>query len=263
MLSSTRPVPQLAGAPNFRDLGGYRAADGRCVRHGLLYRSEGLSELTDGDLEIIRSLNVRLICDLRSDHERLRIPSRWPDRTTVSTLHLNVSTDLRAGYDAMARVLLENPSERGATQAMLLSYRQFPSAFAPRLVTLFDTLLKGDGLPMVFHCAAGKDRTGFLAAILLSALGVSRAEVLQDYLQSGRHWHGPRSEASLKQVLNSIFSTAPPLSVMQPLITVREEYLAAAFDVIAAHYSSVDTYLEQAAGLTPQRRDALCHMLLE
>ena len=259
----TATVPLLAGAPNFRDLGGYPTTDGRRIRRGILYRSEGLAELTDADLAIVETLGIRLICDLRSDHERQQIPTRWPAATPASTLHLNISEDLRAGHAAMTRALVDNPSAQGATQAMLISYRQFPHAFASKLGQLFDSLLAGGGTPMVFHCAAGKDRTGFVAAMLLSALGVPRERILEDYLLTAKYWHGPRSEAALKRVLHAVFGDTPPADILHPLMAVDERYLAASLDEINDRYQTIDTYLELTAGLGAGQRDALRRTLLE
>jgi protein-tyrosine phosphatase len=259
----TATVPLLAGAPNFRDLGGYPTTDGRRIRRGILYRSEGLAELTDADLAIVETLGIRLICDLRSDNERQQIPTRWPTGSPASTLHMNISADLRTGYDAMAQVLVDNPSAQGATQAMLISYRQFPHAFASKLRLLFDSLLTGDGTPLVFHCAAGKDRTGFVAAMLLSALGVPRERILEDYLLTARYWQGPRSELALKRVLHVLFGDAPPTDILQPLIAVDERYLAASLEEIINHYESIDSYLELTAGVGARQREALRRRLLE
>lgn len=260
-LMDSRPL--LAGAPNFRDMGGYRARDGRRVRQNLVFRSEGLTELTPDDLDVVRGLGIRLICDLRSERERKQQASRWPEDSPVSSLHLNITADLRAGHGAMIRTLLESPSAEGATQAMLATYRHFPTAFAGRLPQLFKQILAGTSLPLVFHCAAGKDRTGFVAALLLSALDVPRDDIVEDYLLTASRWIGPRSETALKQALFDTFGAEPPAVVIQPLLTVKEEYLAAAFDAIEDQYKTVDNYLEQAAGLGAAQRKALQHSLLK
>lgn len=260
-LMDSRPL--LAGAPNFRDMGGYRARDGRRVRHYLVFRSEGLTELTPDDLDVVRELGIRLICDLRSERERKQQASRWPEESPVSSLHLNITADLRAGHGTMTRILLESPSAEGATQAMLATYRHFPTAFSGRLPQLFEQILAGKSLPLVFHCAAGKDRTGFVAALLLSALGVPREDIIEDYLLTNRHWNGPRSEAALRQTFFDTFGAEPPAAVIQPLMAAKEEYLAAAFHAIEEQYKTVETYLEQAAGLGAARRRALQHSLLE
>lgn len=256
-------APLLAGAPNFRDIGGYTSEDGRRVRHGVIYRSEGLADLTEQDLEVATSLGISLICDLRSDHERQQIPTRWPTSNALRNLHLDISADLRAGQRAMSHALLENPSAAGATQAMLTSYQQFPQAFTGKLNLLFEQLLSGASLPMVFHCAAGKDRTGFVAAMLLSALGVSEAQILEDYLLSAHYWRGERSTAALIRVLQTIFGGEPPSEVLPPLMNVDERYLAASFAEIRRHYQTVDAYLEHAAGLSEKHRNKLQAALLE
>ncbi|WP_158244429.1 MULTISPECIES: tyrosine-protein phosphatase [unclassified Pseudomonas] len=255
--------PLLAGAPNFRDLGGYRTRNGRRLRYNLVFRSEGLAELTRDDLEVVRKLGIRLICDLRSEREREQVPTRWPENSPVNTLHLDIAADLRAEYAVMSELLLASPSTEGANQAMLTTYRQFPTAFAGRLPQFFEQILAGSNLPLVFHCAAGKDRTGFVAALLLTALEVPLDDIIEDYLLTARRWNGQRGEAAIRQALFAIFGEEPPTAVIQPLMMVKEEYLAAAFDVIEQQYKTVDAYLEQVAGLGAKQRLALQHLLLE
>lgn len=263
MAVPTEHFPLLAGAPNFRDMGGYSTHDARTVRHGHLYRSEGLERLTPEDLEVVRSLGIRLVCDLRSAKERTHLPTLWPEGTAVQRLHMDVSADVRAGNAAMAKALLENPSAEGARQAMLIAYQHFPDAFAPHLSTLFGHLSADHGVPLVFHCAAGKDRTGFLAALLLAALGVPEASIVEDYLLSSRYWSGPRGEASIRQVLTVLFGAAPEDAVIAPLVSADRHYLAAAFDAIVERYDSVERYLQTVAGVGAKQREALKNLLLE
>lgn len=263
MVLPTENVPLLAGAPNFRDMGGYSTRDSRRVRLGHLYRSEGLENLTPGDLEVVRGLGIRLVCDLRSAQERAHLATLWPQGTAVQMLHMDVSADVRAGNAAMATALRDNPSAEGARQAMLISYRHFPEAFAPHLSMLFGRLSATDGLPLMFHCAAGKDRTGFLAALVLAVLGVPEPSIVDDYLLSARYWSGPRGEASIRQVLTVLFGAAPDDVVIAPLVRVERQYLAAAFDAIVERYDSVERYLETVAGVGAKQREALKNMLLE
>lgn len=258
----TAPAPLLVGAPNFRDLGGYATADGRRVRKGMLYRSEGLCSLTPDDLSVLNQLGIRLVCDIRSEHERRQAPNRWP-APPLETLHLNVSADLRAGYNAIARAIRDDPSEQGASAAMLLSYRQFPAAFAGHLANLFERILSDTGIPLVFHCAAGKDRTGFVAAMLLSALDVAPRDILADYLLTSHYWHGPRTEASLRAALAGILDAPPPPGVVNALSLASPDYLQAAFSSINEEYGSVHTYLETTAGLDTRARQALQARLLK
>lgn len=255
------PPPLLTGAPNFRDMGGYATADGRRVRRGMLYRSEGLGSLSAADLSLLDQLGIRLVCDIRSESERQQLPNCWP-ASTIETVHLNVSVDLRAGYDAIAQAIREAPSKEGASAAMMLSYRHFPAAFSGHLNYLFQRILSGTATPLVFHCAAGKDRTGFVAAILLSALDVEPHDILKDYLLTAHYWHGPRTEAALRSALTHVLDSPAPPEVITALSMASPRYLQAAFNTIDEEYGGVHAYLDT-AGLDKQARKELQARLLE
>ncbi|MBV7477621.1 tyrosine-protein phosphatase [Pseudomonas sp. PDM31] len=252
-----RHRPLLVGAPNFRDLGGTVSRDGRSIRYGLMFRSEGLSELTGNDLEVAQTLGIRLVCDLRSKHECERSPSRWPLNKGTEMLHLDISADVRSGEGSMVKRLLDTPTRQVATSAMVSIYRQFPYAFSGKLRALFDRLMTDDGVPMVFHCTAGKDRTGFISAILLSALGVDREAILEDYLKTGIYWNGVRGEASLKRSFQAL-----PDDVLHPLIAVDVAYLDAALDEVIENFGSVENYLRTCAGIDEHAAGKLRERLL-
>ncbi|MCY1277731.1 Tyrosine-protein phosphatase [compost metagenome] len=253
--------PLLTSAANFRDLGGYQAQCGRKVRHGLLYRSEALCELSDTDLETLRSLDIRLLCDVRSDGERLQAPNRWPVDAPVATLNLNISADLRASHATICKLLAGTPDAWHAEQAMLATYRMFPQAFVQSLPMLFEHMLGGK-LPLLFHCAAGKDRTGFIAALILSALGVPRETIYFDYMLTTERWHGVRSEASTRRYLTPICDGEPSDEVIRTLCGVHPAYLDAAFEVIDELFGSRHRYLA-ASGLPEAAQERLKDLLLE
>lgn len=236
--------PLLSSTPNFRDLGGYRAECGRSVRHGLIYRSQDFSNLSSEDMERLRDLGIVLVCDVRSDSERLQTPSQWPVEGELERLNLNISADLRASHEAITQLLSGAPNEEHARQAMLLTYRMFPDAFATKLAQLFDCILASEQLPLAFHCAAGKDRTGFIAAILLNALGVPRATILADYLLTAKRWKGPQSEAAIRRYLTPLCEKEPPTEVIRTLCGVSPDYLAAAFEIVDREYGGVADYLK-------------------
>lgn len=240
-MSSLKPL--LASAPNFRDLGGYTASCGRSVRRGLIYRSEDFSNLTPEDAEQLQRLGIRVVCDLRSDRERHITPNKW---RAATALNLNISVDLRAGHATITRLLSGTPSQEHAELAMLETYRLFPSAFAEHMPHLFQHILDHKHLPMVFHCAAGKDRTGFIAAMLLSALGVPRDTIYVDYLQTAERWNGARSETAIRAYVAPLCDGEPSLEVVRTLCGVSPRYLNAAFEVIDQQYGGIDHYLESA-----------------
>lgn len=261
MPSSTRHTPRLTGAPNFRDLGGLVTEDGRHLRSGLLYRSESLSYLTEEDLHTLSDLGIALVCDLRSTWECSRYPSRLPV-SAPETLSMPISIDVRTGEGDMLGLLARTPTEEIALEFMLGSYRAYPQAFAPSLGHLFTRIIDGPALPLLFHCSAGKDRTGFLAAILLRAIGVSHEQVVRDYLATAQHWAPPRSIAQLRNALREIIGSEPPIATLQRLDAVSEDYLNTSFKEIEQQHGGLYDYLEKHAGLTPSRLKLLRERLL-
>ena len=250
----------LDGAPNCRDLGGTLALDGRRVRTGLVYRSGSLSAVTERDLDIIAKLGIRLVCDMRSAGERQAAPARWLKDQGVEEMHIEVRVDLRAGEASLLEILRRDPNADGARRMMLQTYRNLPGAFFSSIRGLFARLVDGDCLPVIFHCAAGKDRTGFLVAIMLHALGVSRDTIYCDYLSSTPT--GLLRESAV-QAMAVHFGATLDASVIEVVAGVDALYLDEAFSAIAASHGSVDRYLEDAAGLDQSQLHRLRAALLE
>jgi len=250
----------LEGAPNFRELGGLRTGDGRAVRRGLLYRSEALAELTDRDLVAVAELGIRLACDLRTSTERERHASRWPEGRAPDVLAVDVLADARALGKEELRALLGDETGAGPREWMLRNYRAMPASFAPGFRALVERIVDREQLPLVIHCAAGRDRTGFVCSLLLLALGVRYDEVVEEYLRSDRHF-GPDRLARVMAVL----AGDPSLPVAPRAVEAfmgREEYLEAAFDAIETTCGGRELYFEVCGGLDAQRRERLQEVLL-
>ncbi len=159
----------LDGASNFRDLGGYRTVDKRVVRDGMVFRSGALHALTDADHQRLRELGVRVAVDLRPPEEQAAEP------TNVSFIRI-VHVPLLRGERT------SDPSALANGEGYLRDrYTEIVLDRAPDIGVIFQALADEDGLPAIIHCAAGKDRTGVVSAILLLALGVDEPTVLDDY----------------------------------------------------------------------------------
>jgi protein-tyrosine phosphatase len=227
----------LTSAPNFRDVGGYRTRDGRWVRMGLIFRSDELDRLSDADLAKIARLAPALVVDLRTQAERTRGPDRLPPGAEPMV------ADVAADAPPAAAVLAKITTADQADQFLLTATRQFVSL--PSAKSAYNRLfarLQTEPGAVVYHCSAGKDRTGWATAVLLTALGVPRQTVTADYLASNGY---------LVDKNRAMFAAMPPGTAarLEPIFTVREADLDAAFDEVALRYGGFDNYLRRGLGL--------------
>ena len=171
---------RLDGADNFRDIGGYTTLDGRTVCRGKIYRSNTLHDLSEADFVYFKKFGVSLICDLRGPVERKEAPNLWRQNHGIAELHIDTSAELMNANMGMLQQLRGNPTPERAAELLSDIYRRMPGAFSGRLHVLIDRLLTGTGLPAVIHCSAGKDRTGFVCAMLMFALDIP-AETMRTF----------------------------------------------------------------------------------
>jgi protein-tyrosine phosphatase len=236
----------MQGTPNFRDFGGYPTVDGRWVKWGFLFRSGQLSSLTEQDVELLASLELDLIFDFRRLEEQESDPSILPTSNPPQITSLPIIPGSNSQFfeqrDGQAR------DRQSMFDFMLEINRDFAEAQTPVYSRMFKQILEFKDARFLVHCAAGKDRTGFAAAMILLALGVSREVVMRDYMLTARFFHPHVEIERLKQKYQmdriaheSIF----------PMLEVHEDYLARALLVIEQNYSSVDDYLREALGVGP------------
>ncbi|WP_431961877.1 tyrosine-protein phosphatase [Actinacidiphila sp. bgisy160] len=160
---------------NFRDLGGYRTADGRTVRWGRLYRSDALSKLVGTDLERFAALGVRTVIDLRHPFE-IEAKGRVPEATGVAYHNLSIE------HRPVDQAAFGPEVDTTAFYARL--HADVAADGVKELARALEVIAAGTSGPLVFHCAAGKDRTGLLAALVLGLMGVSEEDIVADYALS-------------------------------------------------------------------------------
>ena len=228
----------LAGASNFRDLGGYPTSDGRIVRWRQIFRSNHLGHLTDEDIAMMRTLGVRSAFDFRGAEERTAALCGMSDITVHS---LPVEPTVVAALRAIAASGTPLTTDH-AVDVMRDSYRSYVQKNTQHYRTLFAHLLE-DRAPLVIHCTAGKDRTGFACALILHTLGVSEDVISEDYLLTNRFYRrDPNHSSDL------------PEHVTQVLGSVQASFLGAAFEAINADYGDLETYLCDGLGLGKSER---------
>lgn len=240
-----RSVP-LERSSNLRDLGGWPAADGRVVRGGRLYRSAALAALSPADVETLRGLGLRTVCDFRGRKERNRAPTAARDVRIVSL-------PIEPTVGASLRDLLATRNATGESMMSLMerAYLAYALGCTAQYRAFFALLLDGARLPLVFHCSAGKDRTGFAAALVLSALGASWETVMADYLATNRLWRR-----------DTVLSHDLPPAVAEVLLGAHGNLLEAAFAGIRKTDGTVEKYLERALGVGEAERERLRAELL-
>jgi protein-tyrosine phosphatase len=245
VLASERKLG-MQGTPNFRDFGGYPTVNGQWVKWGFLFRSGQLSSLTEQDVELLASLELDLIFDFRRQEEQESDPSMLP------TLNPPLITSLPIVPGSNSR-FFEQTETHGADRQSMFDFmleinRDFAEAQRPVYSRMFKEILEVDNARFLVHCAAGKDRTGFAAAMILLALGVSKEVVMRDYMLTARFFHPNVEIERLKQKYH--MNHLAPESIY-PMLEVHEDYLARALLAIEQSHASVEDYLQEALGVGP------------
>jgi len=249
---STKRHVVLQGAANFRDLGGYTTSDGHHVKWGEIYRSADISKLTDADLAILKERKVTYDVDLRGHQESAQAPDK-----------LNPGTDYilcPAGSDNMDWIKSISKLKGNQGDSIMMVYYSNTQYLAERYKPFFDKLL---GLPadqsLVFHCTAGKDRTGIGAALLLYTLGVPYDTIVNDYLASNYY----RRADNAKMVGQMVKFMHVDEQVATDMASVKKEDLDATFNAITKQYGSVDIFLRTQIGLNDNKIALLKKKFLE
>jgi protein-tyrosine phosphatase len=252
-------VTRLQEYPNFRDIGGMNAGSFGRLRHGLVFRAEAVLDPGPGDAALLEVSEIRLVFDLRSSAECIRAPNRFWTGQGAECLNMDLMADLDAASNPWV-VMREDTSVQSADKAMLALYRGLPQAALAHAPTLLGRIANG-GAPVLVHCTAGKDRTGFMIALLLAALGVPHDTIIEDYLLSAGRKTAAAREATRAMVVSHLGS-AMAEDALDTMMGVKPDYLAASLAAIESEFGGMDRYLLQ-LGVDPQRREALQALLLE
>ena len=239
---------------NFRDLGGQRTQAGREVRHGVLFRSAALAELSSAGIAALRDLKIGTIFDFRADDERALHPTPW--REIGCRQYLVRDHALPGGRNLDALLDDERLTEDMHRGLMLRVFGLLPYEQADTFGRLFRSVAAGDGA-LLFHCTSGKDRTGIAAALLLSALGVPRDSIAAEYLRT----------EDFDILASPAFRRDPPLppkrlAALRPLYAPDRAFIEEMFRVIEARDGSVENFLRNRLALSENELAAFRDRLL-
>tara|TARA_R110002049_G_scaffold10787_5_gene52379 strand:+ start:4611 stop:5633 length:1023 start_codon:yes stop_codon:yes gene_type:complete len=236
----------LQGAPNFRDLGGYQAHGGRHLKWGRIYRSSKLSELSATDIGYVRRLGIRLICDFRQTVEQELEPTQLGDDPKLMIVSLPVTPGSSQSF--MTGLYNGIIDVRDSANFMETMNRELVATQMPRYARMFDYLLTHDQR-LLLHCASGKDRTGFGAALILDVLGVEEDDIVTDYLLTNACLPLDEELERLSSQVTDASGSALGHEILRPMLEVRPEYILACFKEIHERYTSKQAFYESALGL--------------
>jgi protein-tyrosine phosphatase len=258
--ASRARLVELEGGVNFRDIGGYRAGNST-VRWGKVFRAGVLCYFTANDHATVGKLGIRAVCDLRRAEERQREPTHWPHAEALSWDDGATMPTIR-GFAAT-----RPKTAAGMRDSMLELYRALPAWMGPRIAGLLECVAT-ERVPVVVHCAAGKDRTGIAVAVLLRALGVDVPTIIEDYLLTNDVGNFERFIDARKDSHLGLADAHQPLLVMpaemrEVLFRADADYLQTALAQIEHDYGDMENYLKACVRLDDRTIARVRELLLE
>jgi len=246
----------MDGSHNTRELGGYKTTDGKTIKWGKLFRSDKLSDISKTDQAYLQNLGIKKIVDFRSEQEKAEDPNIIP--TGISYVEMPISVDgaMRSKIEAV----LKGETDREVQSFLIDANKEFVTNYAD----VYENFLRGlidEDAPTLFHCTAGKDRAGFAAAITLIALGVSKEDVINDYMKTNAFTQ-ERIEEILDQIeLMSLYQS--DVEILRPLLGVEQIYIETAFRTAEDKYGSLENFIRDGLNISDEDIQKLRNKFLE
>ena len=246
----------MDGSHNTRELGGYKTTDGKTIKWGKLFRSDKLSDISKTDQAYLQNLGIKKIVDFRSEQEKAEDPNIIP--TGISYVEMPISVDgaMRSKIEAV----LKGETDREVQSFLIDANKEFVTNYAD----VYENFLRGlidEDTPTLFHCTAGKDRAGFAAAITLIALGVSKEDVINDYMKTNAFTQ-ERIEEILGQIeLMSLYQS--DVEILRPLLGVEQIYIETAFRTAEDKYGSLENFIRDGLNISDEDIQKLRNKFLE
>ncbi|MDH4618984.1 tyrosine-protein phosphatase [Brevibacillus sp. AY1] len=247
---------------NFRDIGGLQTVDGRVMKAGLLYRSDDISKMSQKDTEKLSTYNIKVVCDLRTPKrhrsKRLRHASNESFHLFNFPLHQDET-------QASRRMILDFFFRRSGGERFLEFssgyYQHMAFKSTSQIKALITLLAQEENLPALIHCTAGKDRTGYIAALIQLFAGVPYETVLQEYLLTN-HYYETRLETVAKIVNGVTLKRVSPART-KLILTAHQRFLDEVYQTMLKKYGSVAVYLREGCGIEESTLAKFKESLLE
>lgn len=246
----------MDGAFNTRELGGYKTTDGKSVKWGVLFRSDKLSDISENDQKYLQSLGIKRIVDFRSEGEKTEDPNIIPEGINYIETPINVDGAMRSKIEAV----LKGETKKEVKSFLVDANKEFVTNYTAVYEDFLRGLIDEDG-PTLFHCTAGKDRAGFAAAITLIALGVSREDVIKDYMKTNVFTKDRIDEMIDKIKLMSLYQA--DAEILRPLIGVEQIYIETAFKTAEERYGSLENFIREGLNISDEEIQILRNKFVE
>jgi len=245
----------IPGAHNLRDLGGYVTKDGRQIKWRKIFRGGIMSGIDMNAPDQMRALKLCSICDFRTIAEQTASPDRWYELDRLNRYSLPIGE----GRVDKLELLTASNFKTGKEHHLYKANRSYVNHESKTFKAFFDILLDENNYPILFHCTAGKDRTGFASIVLLSALGINQKTIIDDYLLTNKY-----TEAFIEKNLESISKNLNiEADLLVTIFQAKEAYLEGAFEAINKNYGSMSDYIQRALGIGESEIEKLKNILLE
>lgn len=241
---------------NFRDLGGIKTKDNRFVNWGRFYRSDALNALLSSEFNYIHGLDIQRVFDLRSDFEIKTAKDNLPKN--ISYEHFPIFADNDSGMlqGLQAKMAKGSFTKADAEQLLIDTYKSFANEDAVKFNKLLHQIFIEYDYPSIFHCTAGKDRTGFTAAMILSILNVDRKTILDEY-EMTNFYTKAKIEDLMKNVSKLGYGDKIEPAAIEAVMSVNKKYLQASFDIIDNKYGGIDAFIKNQLGFSDAERAQL------
>ena len=240
----SRQVP-LEGGINFRDLGGYRNAQGKTVKWRQLMRCGHLAQLTEADLELLGKIGVDKVHDFRRTDEQQQAPSKPVPAKFIDDYQISIG-DISRFWEFLKDGILTDQSSH---QLVVNSYKNSIDSVIPAYSRFMREIIDSDQGAHIFHCSAGKDRTGMAAALLLGALDVPRDTIISDYMLTLEYYNSDKLMDIIEGHLRDAGVETWHRSWLKPYSSVHADNIIAFLDAIDQSYGSLKNYLIEGLGL--------------
>lgn len=244
----------IKGAHNVRDIGGYATKDARFIKWKKLYRAGKLSGIPTENLDQLKTLNIKSICDFRTNSEQQKSPDKWYQLETLNRYSLPIGE----GRINQPEWIVKAKRGDDMNNYLYQANKSYVSKNAHQFKAFFDILLDESNYPLIYHCTAGKDRTGFATVLLLSVLEVDHSIILRDYLLTNEYLT-EHSQIDLDKAA-SYFGISK--AQLQPVFMAKKAFLQGAFDAIKDDFGTMEQFLQEAIGIGPEEKKHLQSLLV-